>query len=162
MRQRTTRLLILTAASLAPGCDDRPVTCATANYAVCGSPLSAAQNDGSRWPTFSQALAAAGQCGGDGGEILGRGSCSDGKRFIARFGSLVGEAQYFEGETLVGRVSYTDVGFGPCQCPFERFQGTLESVRCEVQTFEALCGTRQPENLDAPFAQGTASCSCDE
>ncbi|MEY2929564.1 MAG: hypothetical protein RL033_313 [Pseudomonadota bacterium] len=142
------------------GCSDGS-TCQIADYSECGSPLGGIGSDGEPWPTWSQSLAEAQACPADVGSVL-RGACADGKQFISTNGGFGGGTRYFRGEDLVGLTSYTDVGTGPCQCPFERFRGTLESVRCDTPVFEALCQTASPETFYAPFSQGIAECSCDD
>jgi hypothetical protein len=125
--------------------------------------LSATQSDGQPWPTFSEELAQA--CTGTsaaGPEQTLRGMCADGKQFISSGGPFGGSTLYFRGESMVGIVNTTDVVSGRCECPLESFRGTLETVRCDAPTFEALCGSPRPMTFEAPFAQGTAACQCDD
>jgi hypothetical protein len=136
------------------GCGDSP-ECQIADYSACGGPLAQPM------PTWSQALAEALACRADFDSVL-RGACADGKQFLSSNGGFVGGTRYFRGEELVGSTSYTDVGTFPCQCPFERFQGTLASVRCDRPVFEALCQGTTPTEFYAPFWQGTAQCTCDD
>lgn len=93
------------------------------------------------------------------------GVCADGKRVLYRNGGFTSEIRYYEGEQLVGYVGSGDVGFCPSVCPFSRFFGTPESVRCEAPRFEALC-ERVPAPADGdavwmPFANGQAPGGCD-
>jgi len=93
------------------------------------------------------------------------GVCADGKRVLYRNGGFTSEIRYYEGEQLVGYVGSGDVGICPSVCPFSRFFGTPESVRCEAPSFEALCD-RVPAPADGaavwmPFANGQAPGGCD-
>jgi len=90
--------------------------------------------------------------------------CADGKQFISFNSGFGGATRYFRGEKLVGIAGYSDISpvEKRCECLFESFQGTLETVRCDAPTFEALCGTLRPMAFEAPFAQGTAFCQCDD
>lgn len=145
-----------------------PASCAEADYAVCGSPLPAEGPGDGPWPTFSQALAEAEDCGqGSGAGSLWfeqiRGVCADGKQFIWQNGGFTGMVRYFEGERLVGVASFTDIYAAQrCTCPLLSFRGTLESVRCESPQYEALCETTPPETFEPPFALGTTYCGCDD
>ncbi|MEO8184500.1 MAG: hypothetical protein ABI895_37300 [Deltaproteobacteria bacterium] len=156
-------LPMVLASTLTLHCDSNGAKCAIADYSECGSPLPATQPGGEPWPTFSQALLEAQTCGSHSSlEFVLRGACADGKQSITRAGGFGGGTLYFRGEQLVGVARYTDVGGEPCQCPFESFQGSLETVRCDGATFEALCADRVPEDFSAPFSQGTAACECDD
>ena len=93
------------------------------------------------------------------------GECADGKRVLYRNGGFTSEIRYYEGEQLVGYVGSGDVGFCPSVCPFSRFFGTPESVRCEAPRFEALC-ERVPAPAEGvtvwmPFANGQVPGGCD-
>lgn len=92
------------------------------------------------------------------------GVCADGKRVLYRNGGFTSEIRYYEGEQLVGYVGSGDVGFCPSVCPFSRFFGTPESVRCEAPSFQALC-ERVPAPSEGatvwmPFANGQAPGGC--
>jgi hypothetical protein len=94
-----------------------------------------------------------------------RGVCNDGKRVLYRNGGFTSEIRYYDGEQLVGYVGSGDVGICPSVCPFSRFFGTPESVRCEAPSFEALCES-VPAPTDGagvwmPFANGEAPGGCD-
>jgi hypothetical protein len=93
------------------------------------------------------------------------GQCADGKRVLYRNGGFSSEIRYYEGEQLIGYVVSGDVGSCPSVCPFSRFYGSLNDVRCEAPRFDALC-PRGPAPADGgalglPFANGRAPGGCD-
>jgi hypothetical protein len=100
-------------------------------------------------------------CPFDGSALLLRGECADGKQFIVDDGGFAGQTHFYRNGVLVGRSLYTDGGSDPCQCPYTRFEGTLDSVRCEGPTFEPLCDRKPPQaGYDPGFRPGLF-CECD-
>jgi hypothetical protein len=94
------------------------------------------------------------------------GACADGKRLLYRNGGYTSEIRYFDGEQLVGVVSSGDVGVCPSVCPFSRYYGSPESVRCDTPALEELCpgsalGASDRE-LWMPFANGAPPGGCRE
>lgn len=103
---------------------------------------------------------------GDGcGLGLFSGQCADGKRLLYRNGGFGSEIRYYDGERLVGYVASGDVGICPSVCPFSRFYGRLESVRCDAPTFDDLCEGASSVLSDGqpwmPFADGQAPGGCE-
>jgi hypothetical protein len=162
--------LALLAALGACGEDDSQLTPFEATVADCGSSLDVLfdVSDPNTQPsldaTYSQALAT--WTFEDPGCGLGvfTGSCADGKRLLYRNGGFGSEIRYFDGEQLVGYVQSGDVGFCPSVCPFSRYFGAIESVRCDVPTFEDLCASSSlvlDGVVTMPFANGKAPGGCD-
>ena len=75
--------------------------------------LPATDDDGNPWPTYSDASAELAACTSDQGYSRFRGTCSDGKRFLQRNGGFTGDTRFYDGETLVGMDSFSDIIF-PC------------------------------------------------
>jgi hypothetical protein len=161
--QRSLFLLVWCAAC--HGDANGPSSCEQADYSVCGMPLPSAQLDGQPWQTFSEALAEVEACTNGRGAASPynflRGMCADGKLFISANGGYNGSTRYFDGESLVGMVSYTDTISGACICPASGFLGSLATVRCDSPVFEALCDTTPPSEFKPDFGQGTSYCRCD-
>jgi hypothetical protein len=94
-----------------------------------------------------------------------RGECSDGKQFLYRNGGFTSQVRYFRDGELVGMVSSGDVGVCPSPCPFSRFYGALDSVRCETSLIEPLCAgwdwiLDDAGHLNLPFADGRTPYGC--
>jgi len=115
--------------------------------------------------SYSEALAAWALPDQSCGLGLFSGQCADGKRLLYRSGGFTSEIRYYDGEQLVGYVASGDVGSCPSVCPFSRFYGSIDDVRCDAPSFDALCGG-EPVPVDAaglwmPFANGRAPGGCD-
>ncbi len=96
----------------------------------CTPPLPATDQGGNVWPTYAEANATLAECPDEGADLRRRGTCSDGKAFLERSGSFVGETYYFAGETLVGLLRYTD---DVLSCEDYRFGDTeCEELDAEV------------------------------
>jgi hypothetical protein len=113
--------------------------------------------------TYSDALAEWPQGAESCGLGAFSGACADGKRLLYRNGGFTSEIRYFDGERLVGVVSSGDLGFCPSVCPFSRYYGSPESVRCDAPVLDELC----PGGLDAaeadrwlPFSNGAPPGGC--
>jgi hypothetical protein len=101
----------------------------------CDHPLAATDDDGNPWPAYSLAAAQLADCTQLEGYYDRRsGSCSDGKRFLAKGTGFVGDTSYFDGETLVGRIPWSDV----IRCDSWRYGDTsceevdVEEIRCPI------------------------------
>lgn len=92
------------------------------------------------------------------------GACADGKRLLYRNGGFTSEIRYYEGERLVGVVSSGDVGFCPSVCPFSRYHGDPDSVRCDAPALVDLCASSALDVAEAeswlPFANGSPPGGC--
>lgn len=166
------RALVLGVASFVGGCgddldDERPFE---ATVADCGSGLAellagaGAGDEPSLDASFSEALAS--WSFGDFGCGLAvlSGACADGKRLLYRNGGFTSETRYYDGEVLVGMVVSGDVGYCPSVCPFSRYYGALDDVRCDAPTFEDLCegpSALLESGLEIPFANGSAPGGCE-
>jgi hypothetical protein len=94
-----------------------------------------------------------------------RGTCADGKRFMANVGPTLGGATYY-GDTgaVLGRAEYSAM-IGKCECSGESWSG---DVLCDSPVYEAMCTASPPivpllpATLSLPFAAGrrTAPCLC--
>lgn len=129
------------------------------DYSTCGSPL----DPTATYPTYSEELATLFPSACEYGRVS-RGTCSDGKVFLAWDAGLGSGVSYYRGELFVGRVETTDVVNCYSLCPLASFVGTLETVRCDSPQMEMMC---QPDSLekgsipeDAPFGAGTPGLTC--
>lgn len=149
---------------LMTSCVEGRTSCANADYTECGSPLPPTRRDGAPWPSYSEALAEMMTCppaGTPPSGLLARGECADGKQFLTVAGGFAGETRFYWHGALVGFTYDTDVGGAPCQCPFNGFQGTLASVRCDQPTVETLCDTVRPASFRPGYVP-PAGCECDD
>jgi hypothetical protein len=75
----------------------------------CDHPLPATDDDGSPWPSYTAASAQLSDCAQlDGYYSRQRGACSDGKRFLSKGTGFGGDTLYFDGETVIGRIPWSD------------------------------------------------------
>lgn len=138
-----------------------------ATVADCGGSLQSALDLGSESSppldaSYSDALAAWRYPDGSIGLGAYQGQCADGKRLLYRNSGFVSEVRYYDGERLVGYVSSGDVGVCPSVCPFSRFYGPVEGVRCEAPSATPIDASSRPlaEPLRLPFANGQPPGGC--
>lgn len=76
----------------------------------CGQALPVTDYAGNPWPSYATASTQLADCAQLAGHYQRQiGACSDGKRFVRKGTGLSGDTLYFEGETVVGWVPWSDV-----------------------------------------------------
>jgi len=122
------------------------VTGAFDHLPSCAVPLPRQNRDGTPFRTYTQALAALPSCFEVGGLNLVRGTCSDGKRFIAQHETFEGEGEtrFYQGERLVGVARESYIGGAECGA------GVAGDVVCRVAQRETACSEPAKPNDCAP------------